>query len=152
MTSDLDEPKENTRQQAAARIQSIDPPKTVTGRFARETSSKDSEIAVDRRVSVTTDMAPFQPVRISAALRRRLHCCVRGGGVCSPPNRAGLSLVLQQNASCLSVRARGAVSAAGAVVVGAKVDGFAAKGAAVVDEFLVLLDGHVVLCIVCDEE
>lgn len=30
----------------------------------------------------------------------------------------------------------------GAVVVGAKVDSFAAKGAAVVDERLVLLDGH----------
>ena len=36
-----------------------------------------------------------------------------------------------------------AVRAAGAVVVGAEVDCFAAERAAVVDEFLVLLDGHV---------
>jgi hypothetical protein len=39
------------------------------------------------------------------------------------------------------------VGTAGAVVVRAKVDGFAAEGAAVVDEFLVLLDGHVVWCV-----
>jgi hypothetical protein len=36
--------------------------------------------------------------------------------------------------------------ALGAVVVGAKVDSLAAEGAAVIDEFLVLLDGHVDWC------
>lgn len=41
-----------------------------------------------------------------------------------------------------SVGARGAVRAFRAVVVGAKVDSLAAEGAAVVDELLVLLDGH----------
>ena len=34
-----------------------------------------------------------------------------------------------------------------AVVVGAKVDSLAAEGAAVVDELLVLLDGHVDWCV-----
>jgi len=43
----------------------------------------------------------------------------------------------------LSIGAGGAVRALRAVVVGAKVDSLAAEGAAVVDEFLVLLDGHI---------
>lgn len=42
-----------------------------------------------------------------------------------------------------SVGATGAVRALGAVVMGAEVDSLAAERAAVVDEFLVLLDGHV---------
>jgi hypothetical protein len=46
----------------------------------------------------------------------------------------------------LSVGARGAVGALRAVVMGAEVDSLAAKGAAVVDKFLVLLDGHVGWC------
>lgn len=42
-----------------------------------------------------------------------------------------------------SVRAAGAVRVDGAVVVRAKVDGLAAERAALVDEFLEFLDGHV---------
>jgi len=42
-----------------------------------------------------------------------------------------------------SVWATGAVGALGAVVVGAEVDSLAAERAAVVDEFLEFLDGHV---------
>ncbi|KAK4126606.1 hypothetical protein N657DRAFT_710530 [Parathielavia appendiculata] len=48
-----------------------------------------------------------------------------------------------------SVRAAGAVSTAGTVVVGAKIDGFAAKRAAVVDEFLILRDRHVAWYLPC---
>jgi hypothetical protein len=39
------------------------------------------------------------------------------------------------------------MSAAGAVVVGPKVNGLAAEGAALVDEFLEFLDGHVDWCL-----
>lgn len=51
-----------------------------------------------------------------------------------------------------SVWATGAVRALGAVVVGAEVNSLAAERAAVVDGFLVFLDGHVGWCLVAREE
>lgn len=50
--------------------------------------------------------------------------------------------MLQKYAASVVVLAAGAMCAAGAVVVGAEVDGLAAERAAAVDEFLEFLDGH----------
>jgi hypothetical protein len=90
-------------------------------------------------------------VRTPAALRHGLHAASvlrlaasHAGGPIGRhrPCAAAESIVLSR-----SVRAGGAMRALGAVVVGAKVDSLAAEGAAVVDELLVLLDGHVDWCV-----
>lgn len=67
-----------------------------------------------------------------------------GKGVvsCSHPNLAGLAYKVASNTT--SVRATGAVGVSWAIVMGAEVDCSATKGAAVVDERLVFLDGHFV--------
>lgn len=84
----------------------------------------------DRREPVVSKGAPHQPLRESAAAQ---SACCRGQAV-------------PQEKHAASVGAVGAVRGARAVIVGSEVNRFAAGSAAVVDEFLVLLDGHDDLC------
>ena len=69
-----------------------------------------------------------------------------GSGRCSSSSSSRFG-----DAATDSVGAACAVVALGAVVVGAKIDCLATEGAAVVDEFLMFLDGHcegvVVMCL-----
>jgi phenylacetate-coenzyme A ligase PaaK-like adenylate-forming protein len=95
-----------------------------------------------------------QPVRIFAALRHGVHAAAMlrleaAWHAARPIRRVGLCAVAESMLA-FSVGARGAVGALGAVVMGAKVDSLAAEGAAVVDKFLVFLDGHVDWCDWCD--